>query len=76
MSLDSDPRATRGLLSWTLKVSLAVGLAATLLGHAVARRSDPGAALVASLDPDPVVTGSIGPSARTTVLDPCALRGR
>lgn len=76
MSLDADPRASRGLLSWTVKVSLAVGIAAVLLGHTVARRSDPGAALVTTLDRDPVVTGSIGPAARATALDPCALRGR
>ncbi len=47
MSLDSDPKATRGLLSWTVKVTLAAGVAAALLGHYVARTIEPGAALVA-----------------------------
>jgi hypothetical protein len=76
MSLDSDPKAARGLLSWTVKVTLAAGVAAALLGHYVARTIELGAALVASRDLDPMVTGSIGPAARTTALDPCALRGR
>ncbi len=76
MPLDTGPQPTRGLLSWTLKVTVAAGLAAVGLGHYVARSVEPGAARIASLDTDPVVTGSIGPSARTTALDPCLLRGR
>lgn len=76
MSLDPEPRAPRDLLSWTVKMTLGVGLAAIVLGHYVSRTVDPGAVRVAALDLDPVVTGSIGPSARATALDPCALRGR
>lgn len=76
MPVDSDPPPTHGLLSWTMKVTLAAGLAAAVLGHTVARSVDPEAARLAVLDADPVVTGSIGPSARATALDPCALRGR
>ncbi|WP_342154442.1 hypothetical protein [Methylorubrum sp. SB2] len=75
-SLDPEPRPTRPLLSWTVKVTLAVGLAAIVLGHTMSRTIDGNAARVAALDLDPVVTGSIGPSARATTLDPCVLRGR
>lgn len=76
MSLEPEPQATRGLLSWTVKVTVAVGLAAAVLGHTLSRTIDTEAARVAARDMDPVVTGSIGPSARATALDPCALRGR
>ncbi len=76
MPLEPEPRAARGLLSWTVKVALAAGLAAAVLGHYVARTIDADAARVAALDLDPPVTGSIGPSARATALDPCVLRGR
>ncbi len=76
MSLEPEPRATRGLLSWTVKVTLAAGLAAIVLGQYVARTVDADAGRVAALGIDPTVTGSIEPSARAATLDPCLLRGR
>ncbi|MEH3116064.1 MAG: hypothetical protein PGN25_22855 [Methylorubrum populi] len=72
MSLDSGSSRPRGPLAWSIKVTLVLGLAATALAHHAAKPTDPHRRS-ARLPGDPEVTGSIGPRAQATRLDPCAL---
>ncbi|CAO4174651.1 hypothetical protein [Methylorubrum populi] len=78
MSLDSGPQTARGPLSWSIKVTLILGLAATALAHHVAKPPEKPLSSpqqTARLPGDPEVTGSIGPRARETRLDPCLRPG-
>nr|WP_246482113.1 hypothetical protein [Methylorubrum zatmanii] len=74
--MDSGPQTARGPLSWSIKVTLILGLAATALAHHVAKPPDKPLPRQAARGPgDPEVTGSIGLHAGATRLDPCVLRG-
>ncbi|WP_232632045.1 hypothetical protein [Methylobacterium sp. Leaf118] len=66
----------RGLLAWTLKVVLVVGLGSVALAQYVAHSTDPRVQRLARGPAEPETTGAIGPAARASALDPCLARGR
>ncbi|GEP01049.1 hypothetical protein [Methylobacterium haplocladii] len=69
-----DPFGPRGLLASTALIALVASVGALGLVHHLARTVDRAGSRVASLPSgiaDPEVTGSIGTSARSVVLDPC-----
>ncbi|MCE4225835.1 hypothetical protein HCU64_18955 [Methylobacterium sp. C25] len=80
MSLDSPelPRP-RGLLTTTAIFALVLGIGGLGIAHQLAQSIEHQKSRVAALKPgiaDPETTGSIGPSARSIVIDPCVARER
>lgn len=74
--MPSESRMPRGLIAWTVKVVLVVGLGAVALAQYLAHSADPRAQRLARGFSEPETTGAIGPAARATTLDPCLARGR
>jgi hypothetical protein len=75
---DPEPRRPGTLLPWTIKLCLALGLGALGATQYLSRAVEGGALRqreARTVLVDPETTGSIGPAAARTTLDPCTASG-